>query len=131
MFTAAVESECGKMLPNSKNYRDMGMFQISRVAEREVFRWTKENQPSLYRKLMRMRKDHRSLSNHLEYQIIMARAYYYRWVDGCGTELPSSAKSISHIWKKFYNTPSGRGSAAWAEKKAHNLLNERKLNEGY
>jgi hypothetical protein len=110
MGTAAQESHLGTYIMQQGGGPALGIFQMEPATEIDIWANYISGQPRLKEKipeiLGRKYPNVFALKTDLAYQIIMARIHYLRQAE----PLPSDALGMARYWKKYYNTPKGKGT---------------------
>jgi len=107
--TAAVESNLGYYI-RQVGGPARGIFQMEPATEADLW----ENYIGRRRDLLMMMagllgyatQDISRLEYDLRYQIVMARLHYLRVPEA----LPKTLEGMARYWKKYYNTPGGKGT---------------------
>lgn len=125
MLTAAVESNMGEYIEQTKGPA-LGIFQMEPLTHNDIMdRWlqyapkhVRENVQKFLDKYLgevTKQEDELALQYNLKYAILLARLKYYT----VKAPLPShnSVEELASYWKKYYNTPLGKGTVAKAIEK--------------
>jgi len=108
MGTAAQESGFGTYLKQLKSGPAVGVFQMEPATFKDIIHNYLRYKPELFEKVrsfcMELEAD--EMIWNLKFAIIMARVQYFRRRE----PLPNNLSGYAKYWKKFYNTPEGRGT---------------------
>lgn len=113
--TAAHESLLGTFL-RQKRGPAIGIFQMEPYTYKDIYERISTGLRGALRHVSctSLRSDHNTMEYNLKYAIIMARYKYYL----VPHPLPEATnlRALAQYWKKWYNTPLGKGtSARWLE----------------
>lgn len=109
MGTCAQESALGKYVRQIGGGPALGIFQMEPDTFRDIRRNYLVHRPDLWRKVAevagvtQLRSD--DLVSNLKLAICMARVHYLRVPE----PLPDCIEGYAKYWKKWYNTPEGKG----------------------
>jgi hypothetical protein len=111
MLTAATESHCGTYI-NQVGGPALGIFQMEPATEQDIFKNYLLYNQDLRAEILDFKFSvytHESLNlrANLPYQIAIARVHYLR----VSAPLPDATdiKGLAEYWKKYWNTPLGKG----------------------
>lgn len=112
--TCAQESHLGTYLCQIKGPAK-GIYQMEPETEELVIQWLKNNNPILLDKVKELvpkfclgHEDINQLEGNLFYATAMSRILYYSISEPLPKE--NDLLGLASYWKKFYNTPKGRGT---------------------
>ena len=111
MLTAAQETHCGRYIRQVKGPA-LGIFQMEPSSYSDLIQWLERTKPELYEACQKWVipevNTGFNLMGNLPYQIVMARAFYYRKPG----KLPSHKNlgAVAAYWKKWFNTHLGKGT---------------------
>jgi len=91
----------------------LGMYQMELATAKDILRYLKERRPELYKKFTQTFYDERCdiknlLVGDIFFATAMARFHFLRFPE----PIPplNDIKKIAEYWKKYYNTPQGKGT---------------------
>jgi hypothetical protein len=110
MLTAAQESALGKFLKQQGSGPALGVFQAEPVTIKGYWDWLEHNKPALKAKIITMCGEESLLGmrGNILLQIIMARVHYLTKPGNIPSK--SDVPGMAAYWKKWYNTPLGKGT---------------------
>lgn len=110
MGTCAQESCLGKYRKQSGGGPALGIFQMEPATFKDIYYHVLRFQSFLLQKIKRAANVNELQPKDLIYNdnlaICMARVHYYRFKE----TIPDNLAGWAYYWKKYYNTPAGKGS---------------------
>ncbi len=104
MFGTAMQETCGGILSSN-------VFQIIKPTANDLMKNYLPQHPQLQQKVLSYYNSSQdlewNLNNNINFEIALARVYYFR----ADPFLPSGIDNLGYIWKKYYNTYEGAGTA--------------------
>lgn len=108
--TACVESQCGVAIKQWPNGPALGIFQIEPDTYYDLLKNFLSYRSELKTKLMSLFCEgmtaEENLTCNLMFQAAVCRLIYFRKPD----KIPSTLEGLAVYWKKYYNTPAGKGT---------------------
>lgn len=108
--TACAESLCGKYRKQINGGPALGIFQMEKRTAYDILQNYLSYRLDLKRKVVEFWDTKKDLGENLEkndkFATAMARVHYYRVKEA----IPKDKKEMANYWKKYYNTPMGKGS---------------------
>ncbi len=113
--TACQESHCGqyiRQLGCSGTVGAFGIWQMELATANDIYKNWLEYKPDIMQRVDALRGAEQSIADalvcNLAYACAMARILYYR----CPGAIPQDVAGQAAYWKKYYNTPLGKGTTA-------------------
>lgn len=107
---ACAESNCGEFLAQTLSGPALGIYQCEKASAEEVLSYLIKRKPELYKQVMSLATDQLSLEDNLRgnlfFATAVARCFFLRFKE----EIPKTKEGMAEYWKKYYNTPLGKGT---------------------
>lgn len=107
---ACAESNCGEFLAQHPNGPALGIYQCEKNSAMEVLSYLLKRRPGLYKQVMALAIDGLSLEDNLRgnlfFATAVARCFFLRFPES----IPATKEGKAEYWKKYYNTPLGKGT---------------------
>lgn len=108
--TACVESGCGEYIAQLGGGPAKGIYQMEPATAKDIYANFLKYKPDLQAKLDALRCEgltlEENLVGNLYFATAMCRIHYLRQPGA----IPSDLEGLAEYWKKYYNTPLGKGT---------------------
>lgn len=125
METCAAESLRGILVKQVRGPA-RGLFQMEPFTEKDTLKWLKRYFVTVYKEVMHFYNDKENMEwnrrHNVPFQIAMSTVYYWRMCGDKLVDIIPNTTARAHVWKRFYNTPKGKGTVAGYVQKVKKYL---------